>query len=97
MSVFAQGGGLQSDLVFAEIGRRIKELGSELVKKVNAVFSWEITQEGKTAAQWSTYACREEPWLGALLYVNAFIPWFRRVCLAASLTLKGCWGAAEHN
>lgn len=52
--VSAQGGGLQSDLVFAEIGRRIKEAGKELVKKVNAVFSWEITKEGQTAAQWST-------------------------------------------
>uniref|UniRef100_A0AAQ5Y4X4 Hydroxysteroid (17-beta) dehydrogenase 4 n=1 Tax=Amphiprion ocellaris TaxID=80972 RepID=A0AAQ5Y4X4_AMPOC len=48
-----QGGGLQSELVFAEIGRRIKDLGSELVKKVNAVFGWEITKDGKTAAQWN--------------------------------------------
>ncbi|KAG7237539.1 hypothetical protein INR49_032156 [Caranx melampygus] len=48
-----QGGGLQSELVFAEIGRRIKDLGSELVKKVNAVFGWEITKDGKNAAQWS--------------------------------------------
>uniref|UniRef100_A0A8B9KRV0 Hydroxysteroid (17-beta) dehydrogenase 4 n=2 Tax=Astyanax mexicanus TaxID=7994 RepID=A0A8B9KRV0_ASTMX len=46
-------GGLQSDLVFAEIGRRIKDLGAELVKKVNAVFGWEITKGGKTAAQWT--------------------------------------------
>lgn len=50
-----QGGGdLQSELVFAEIGRRIQDLGSELVKKVNAVFGWEITKDGKNAAQWST-------------------------------------------
>lgn len=49
-----QGGGLQSELVFAEIGRRIKDVGSELVKKVNAVFGWEITKDGKNAAQWST-------------------------------------------
>uniref|UniRef100_A0A3Q1EGG2 Peroxisomal multifunctional enzyme type 2 n=1 Tax=Acanthochromis polyacanthus TaxID=80966 RepID=A0A3Q1EGG2_9TELE len=49
----SQGGGLQSELVFAEIGRRIKDLGSELVKKVNAVFGWEITKDGKTAAQWT--------------------------------------------
>lgn len=55
MSVFAQGGSLQSDLVFTEIGRRISEVGPELVKKVNAVFGWEITKEGKTAAQWSMY------------------------------------------
>ncbi|XP_070820743.1 peroxisomal multifunctional enzyme type 2 [Chaetodon trifascialis] len=48
-----QGDGLQSDLVFAEIGRRVKDTGSELVKKVNAVFGWEITKDGKTAAQWT--------------------------------------------
>uniref|UniRef100_A0AAX7VDB8 Peroxisomal multifunctional enzyme type 2 n=1 Tax=Astatotilapia calliptera TaxID=8154 RepID=A0AAX7VDB8_ASTCA len=49
----SQGGGLQSELVFAEIGRRIKDVGSELVKKVNAVFGWEITKDGKKAAQWT--------------------------------------------
>ncbi|MEQ2199580.1 hypothetical protein XENOCAPTIV_003733, partial [Xenoophorus captivus] len=51
--ILPQGGGLHSELVFAEIGRRIKELGSELVKKVNAVFGWEITKDGKKAAEWS--------------------------------------------
>ncbi|KAJ0019684.1 hypothetical protein NQD34_007253 [Periophthalmus magnuspinnatus] len=45
--------GLQSELVFAEIGRRIKDMGSELVKKVNAVFGWEITKDGQNAAQWT--------------------------------------------
>lgn len=55
MSVSVQGGGLQSELVFAEIGRRIKDLGSEMVKKVNAVFGWEITKDGRPAAQWSTF------------------------------------------
>ncbi|XP_053182029.1 peroxisomal multifunctional enzyme type 2 [Scomber japonicus] len=48
-----KGGGLQSELVFAEIGRRIKDLGAELVKKVNAVFGWEITKDGKNVAQWT--------------------------------------------
>ncbi|NXU51627.1 DHB4 enzyme, partial [Turnix velox] len=45
--------GLQSDLVFEEISRRIKAVGSELVKKVNAVFQWDITKDGKTAMQWT--------------------------------------------
>ncbi|NXI27041.1 DHB4 enzyme, partial [Sterrhoptilus dennistouni] len=45
--------GLQSNLVFEEIGRRVKEMGSELVKKVNAVFQWDITKDGKTAMQWT--------------------------------------------
>uniref|UniRef100_A0A8C7DCW2 Peroxisomal multifunctional enzyme type 2 n=1 Tax=Oncorhynchus kisutch TaxID=8019 RepID=A0A8C7DCW2_ONCKI len=44
--------GLKSELVFAEIGRRIKDLGAEMVKKVNAVFGWEITKGGDIAAQW---------------------------------------------
>uniref|UniRef100_A0A8C4RW04 Peroxisomal multifunctional enzyme type 2 n=1 Tax=Erpetoichthys calabaricus TaxID=27687 RepID=A0A8C4RW04_ERPCA len=44
---------LQSDLIFAEIGRRIKDVGKELVKKVNAVFQWEITKDGITASQWT--------------------------------------------
>uniref|UniRef100_A0A4W5KAK2 Peroxisomal multifunctional enzyme type 2 n=1 Tax=Hucho hucho TaxID=62062 RepID=A0A4W5KAK2_9TELE len=48
-----QAGGLKSELVFAEIGRRIKDLGAEMVKKVNAVFGWEITKGGNTAAQWT--------------------------------------------
>ncbi|KAL8203490.1 UNVERIFIED_CONTAM: hypothetical protein K2H54_055466 [Gekko kuhli] len=48
-----QAGGLQSDLVFEEIGRRIKELGNQLVKKVNAVFQWNIIKDGKTAVQWT--------------------------------------------
>ncbi|KAM3937128.1 peroxisomal multifunctional enzyme type 2 [Leptodactylus fuscus] len=48
-----QDGGLQSTLVFEEISRRIKDVGSELVKKVNAVFQWDITKDGKTAAQWT--------------------------------------------
>ncbi|NXL52269.1 DHB4 enzyme, partial [Podilymbus podiceps] len=45
--------GLQSDLVFQEIGRRVKEIGNELVKKVNAIFQWDITKDGKTAMQWT--------------------------------------------
>ncbi|RMB97116.1 hypothetical protein DUI87_26400 [Hirundo rustica rustica] len=39
--------GLQSNLVFEEIGRRVKDMGNELVKKVNAVFQWDITKDGK--------------------------------------------------
>lgn len=42
--------------MFAEIGRRIKDLGADLVKKVNAVFGWEITKDGRNTAQWSKSA-----------------------------------------
>ncbi|KAJ8401632.1 hypothetical protein AAFF_G00379490 [Aldrovandia affinis] len=48
-----EAGGLQSDLVFEEIGRRIKTTGAELVKKVNAIFGWEITRGGEVTAQWT--------------------------------------------
>ncbi|XP_053154341.1 peroxisomal multifunctional enzyme type 2 [Hemicordylus capensis] len=44
---------LLSDLVFEEIGRRIKESGNELVKKVKAVFQWNITKDKMTAVQWT--------------------------------------------
>ncbi|KAA0714509.1 Peroxisomal multifunctional enzyme type 2 [Triplophysa tibetana] len=44
---------LQSDLVFAEIRRRIRDVGAELVKKVNAVFGWEITKDGSTVRRWT--------------------------------------------
>ncbi|CAB1319345.1 unnamed protein product [Coregonus sp. 'balchen'] len=52
--VLLESGGLKSELVFAEIGRRIKDLGAEMVKKVNAVFGWEITKGGNTAAHGKT-------------------------------------------
>ncbi|KAG8130802.1 hypothetical protein E2320_017384 [Naja naja] len=45
---------LQSDLVFQEMGRRIKEVGNEMVKKINAVFQWNINKDNKPTVQWST-------------------------------------------
>ncbi|CAL8238443.1 unnamed protein product, partial [Merluccius merluccius] len=53
LTISAQAAGLQSDVVFAEIGRRVRDSGAALVEKVKGVFSWEITQDGKTAAQWT--------------------------------------------
>lgn len=44
--------------MFAEIGRRIRDLGEELVKKVNAVLAWEILKDGKHARRWSECAPR---------------------------------------
>ncbi|XP_036060762.1 peroxisomal multifunctional enzyme type 2 [Onychomys torridus] len=49
----SKGGELQSALVFGEIGRRLKDVGHEVVKKVNAVFEWHITKDGNTAAKWT--------------------------------------------
>ncbi|KAK9403693.1 SCP2 sterol-binding domain-containing protein 1 [Crotalus adamanteus] len=49
----AKGPGLQSDFIFEEIGRRIKGVGGQLVKKVNAVFQWDIMNGGKIVAQWT--------------------------------------------
>uniref|UniRef100_A0AAR2J1J7 Hydroxysteroid (17-beta) dehydrogenase 4 n=1 Tax=Pygocentrus nattereri TaxID=42514 RepID=A0AAR2J1J7_PYGNA len=48
-------GGLQSDLVFAEIGRRIKDLGAELVKKVNAQWSKSKLSTGNGALHKGPY------------------------------------------
>ncbi|XP_020646196.2 SCP2 sterol-binding domain-containing protein 1 [Pogona vitticeps] len=49
----ANGNGLQSDLIFEEMGRRISEAGNQLVNKVNAVFQWDIMNGGKIVAQWT--------------------------------------------
>lgn len=40
-------------MVFEEIGRRLKDVGHEVVKKVNAIFEWHITKDGSVAAKWS--------------------------------------------
>ncbi|XP_041958062.1 peroxisomal multifunctional enzyme type 2 [Alosa sapidissima] len=52
-STAPEAGELQSDLVFAEIGRRLETMGADLVKKVNAVFAWEITKDGQICSQWA--------------------------------------------
>ncbi|XP_008588731.1 PREDICTED: peroxisomal multifunctional enzyme type 2 [Galeopterus variegatus] len=49
----SEDGELQSTLVFEEIGRRLKDVGHEVVKKVNAVFEWHITKGGNIAAKWT--------------------------------------------
>ncbi|PNJ80391.1 HSD17B4 isoform 9, partial [Pongo abelii] len=49
----SEGGKLQSTLVFEEIGRRLKDIGPEVVKKVNAVFEWHITKGGNIGAKWT--------------------------------------------
>ncbi|XP_032127749.1 peroxisomal multifunctional enzyme type 2-like [Sapajus apella] len=49
----SEGGELQSTLVFEEIGRHLKNIGHEVVKKVNAVFEWHITKGGSIGAKWT--------------------------------------------
>uniref|UniRef100_A0A2K6GZX3 Peroxisomal multifunctional enzyme type 2 n=1 Tax=Propithecus coquereli TaxID=379532 RepID=A0A2K6GZX3_PROCO len=49
----SKGGELQSTLVFEEIARRLKDIGREVVKKVNAVFEWHITKGGNIATKWT--------------------------------------------
>ncbi|KAG8519753.1 SCP2 sterol-binding domain-containing protein 1 [Galemys pyrenaicus] len=44
---------LQSCRVFEAVRRHVKEVGTQLVKKVNAVFQLDITKEGKTVMQWT--------------------------------------------
>ncbi|XP_008061420.1 SCP2 sterol-binding domain-containing protein 1 [Carlito syrichta] len=45
--------GFQSSPVFEDIRHHIREVGAQLVKKVNAIFQLDITQDGKTALQWT--------------------------------------------
>ncbi|XP_047411388.1 peroxisomal multifunctional enzyme type 2 [Sciurus carolinensis] len=49
----SESGELQSTLVFEAIRRRLKDVGHEVVKKVNAVFEWHITKGGDIAAKWT--------------------------------------------
>ncbi|XP_057637003.1 SCP2 sterol-binding domain-containing protein 1 [Chionomys nivalis] len=39
--------------VFEDISHHIKEVGAQLVKKVNAIFQLDITKDGKTILQWT--------------------------------------------
>ena len=41
--------------MFEEIGRRLQNIGQEVVKKVGAVFEWHITKGENTAAKWSKF------------------------------------------
>jgi len=47
-----QGSGLQSDLMFQAIEARIQD-APDMAKKINGVIAWNITKDGKTAAQWT--------------------------------------------
>ncbi|KAM4819485.1 peroxisomal multifunctional enzyme type 2 [Thomomys bottae] len=49
----SENGKLRSALVFEEIGRRLKDVGREVVKKVHAVFEWHITEGGNPVAKWT--------------------------------------------
>ncbi|XP_008585476.1 PREDICTED: SCP2 sterol-binding domain-containing protein 1 [Galeopterus variegatus] len=43
----------QSFPVLEDMGHHIKEVGAQLVKKVNAIFQLDITKNGKTILQWT--------------------------------------------
>ncbi|XP_062058238.1 SCP2 sterol-binding domain-containing protein 1 [Lepus europaeus] len=43
----------QSFPVCEDISRHIKDVGAQLVKKVNAIFQLDITKHGKTVLQWT--------------------------------------------
>lgn len=45
--------GLQSTVMFEQMKSMIESVGPELVKKVRAIYLWNITKNGKTVAQWS--------------------------------------------
>ncbi|XP_007128110.1 SCP2 sterol-binding domain-containing protein 1 [Physeter macrocephalus] len=43
----------QSFPVFVDMSHHIKEVGAQLVKKINAIFQLDITKNGKTILQWT--------------------------------------------
>ncbi|KFO29049.1 SCP2 sterol-binding domain-containing protein 1 [Fukomys damarensis] len=45
--------GLQSFPVLEGISHYIKDMGAQLVKKVNAIFQLDVTKDGKTILQWT--------------------------------------------
>ncbi|XP_069352518.1 SCP2 sterol-binding domain-containing protein 1 [Eulemur rufifrons] len=45
--------GFRSFSVFEDISHHIKQVGAQLVKKVNAIFQLDITKDGKTILQWT--------------------------------------------
>ena len=49
----SSGDGLQSTVLFEQMKSMVDSGGPELVKKVRAIYLWNITKNGKTAAQWS--------------------------------------------
>ncbi len=45
---------MKSTEVFKELEKRMKaQKGQEIVKKINAIYLWNITKEGKQAGTWS--------------------------------------------
>ena len=46
---------LKSTAMFETMQQMISSVGEELVRKVKAIYLWNITKEGKTAAQWSEW------------------------------------------
>ena len=43
---------MKSDVLFEEVKKRVEQMPN-LVKKVRALYLWNITKDGKTISQWS--------------------------------------------
>ena len=43
---------MKSDVLFEEVKKRVEQM-PDLVKKVRALYLWNITKDGKTISQWS--------------------------------------------
>lgn len=52
----ADGGALPSTALFEQMKDMVTTAGPELVKKIGAVYFWNITVNGKTVTQWSKYS-----------------------------------------
>ena len=51
--------GLQSTAIFQQLREHLSS-SPEIVKKVNAVYLWNITKDGKTVAKWSKSSASRE-------------------------------------
>eukprot|EP00112_Aurelia_sp_Birch-Aquarium-sp1_P005279 Seg1598.13 transcript_id=Seg1598.13/GoldUCD/mRNA.D3Y31 product="Peroxisomal multifunctional enzyme type 2" protein_id=Seg1598.13/GoldUCD/D3Y31 len=50
-SADTQSGGLASDVIFQEIAARVNDM-PDVAKKINGVFVWKVTKDGKDAGNW---------------------------------------------
>lgn len=55
-TISADGGALPSTALFEQMKDMVATAGPELVKKIGAVYFWNITVNGKTVTQWSKYS-----------------------------------------
>lgn len=51
----SDGDGLKSTIMFEQMQQMMSSAGDEIVRKVKAVYLWDITKDGKKVSQWSKH------------------------------------------